>query len=298
MKNYPTFEGTVTELITPFSSDGKLDYQLLANEAEYQINAGVAGLFTNGVASEVFYLSPEEQIEATRTVVKQANGRIKIMANVAANTMIESKQILEAYEIIGVDAISLQAPTIHAISQDSLFDYFNTLAKSTKLPICIYNAPQTGNVISPETVARIFHENQNVVYYKESTIDFVHVQNTLRLIGPDKKIEFFSGSDASTFLIANLGGKGVVSLISAVFPKQVKAIYDAYSIGDLVAAQNAQNFVLEIRDALKSAPFLAGYKYAGSLVGIPLGTVRYPLSDATDSQKETIKNNLNKLGLL
>lgn len=298
MRTYPTFEGTVTELITPFSSDGKLDYQLLANEAEYQIKAEVAGLFTNGVASEVFYLSPEEQIEATKTVVTQANGRIKVMANIAANTMMTSKHILEAYEKIGVTAISLQAPTIHAISQDGLFDYFDTLAKATTLPICIYNAPQTGNVVAPETVARIFHENANVMYYKESTIDFVHVQNTLRLIGPDRSIEFFSGSDASTFLIANLGGKGVVSLISAIFPTQVKAIYDAFQNGDLMGAQKAQNFVLEIRDALKSAPFLAGYKYAGSLVGVPLGTVRYPLSDATDSQKETIKNNLSKLGLL
>jgi 4-hydroxy-tetrahydrodipicolinate synthase len=285
-------------LITPFKENGDVDYGLLKNEVEYQINEGIAGLFTNGLASESLSLDADELVQTTKTVINATNGRVHVMANIASNSLPEAKKILKGYEESGVSAVCIQPPCVYTCSQLSLYKYFDDLAKSTKLPVGVYNAPQSGNTLSPETVANIFHENNNVHYYKESTLDFVHIQNTIRSIGSDWDIDFLNGSDATTLSVMQLGGKGVISLISVLFPKTVQAICDAVFAGDMKRAWDAQNFVLQIRDALKTGPFVAGYKYAAGLIGVPLGFMRKPLGELSSSEKDKIKENLIKLQLV
>lgn len=221
MSKYVSFKGAVTELITPFTAAGEVDYELLRGEVEYQIKAGIAALFTNGLASEALSLTTDELIETTRVVVEAAKGRVPVMGNIACNTFMDGLTVLRGYEAAGVDAISIEQPCVYGFTQPALIEYFGDLCKATKLPVCIYNAPQTNNTLAPATVAKLFHENENLYYYKESTIDFVHIQNTMRLIGHDREMEFLNGSDATTYPVMLLGGKGVVSLISAVFPEPI-----------------------------------------------------------------------------
>lgn len=298
MSAYPSFQGTVTELITPFTADGAVDYDLLRGEAACQVRAGVAGLFTNGLASEALSMNAEEQIEATRVAAEAAAGKIPVMGNIVSNSLYGARKMLAAYEKTGAAAVCFQPPSVYACSQKALFAFLDTLCKATSLPVGLYNAPQTGNTLSPDAVASLFRENPNLRYYKESTIDFVHIQNTMRLIGKDRDMQFLNGSDATTFSVMQLGGKGVVSLISAVFPKAILALTDAMLAGEIDKARDAQNRILQIRDALKSGPFVAGYKYASQLAGVPLGVMRKPLADLADAEKETIKTNLAKLGLI
>ncbi len=295
---YKSFQGAVTELITPFTQSGEVDYALLRAEAEYQIKAGIAALFTNGLASEALSLTAGEQIQTTAEVVKQAAGRVPVMGNIVQNTTKEALKVLKGYEEAGVDAISIEQPNVYAFTQDGLYEFFETLIRATKLPVCIYNAPQSGNVLAAATVAKLFQNNENLYYYKESTLDFVHIQETMRLIGHDRPMEFLNGSDATTYPVMLLGGKGIISLISAVFPEPIIKLCALVNEGKIQEAQAQQEYVLRLRQALKAGPFVAGYKYAASLVGLDLGFMRKPLAEATDADKAKIKANLEALGLV
>ena len=298
MSKYVSFKGAVTELITPFTAAGEVDYDMLRGEVEYQIKAGIAALFTNGLASEALSLTTDELIETTRVVVEAAKGRVPVMGNIACNTFMDGLKVLRGYEAAGVDAISIEQPCVYGFTQPALIEYFGDLCKATKLPVCIYNAPQTNNTLAPATVAKLFHENENLYYYKESTIDFVHIQNTMRLIGHDREMEFLNGSDATTYPVMLLGGKGVVSLISAVFPEPIIKLCNLMLEGKTQEARDQQDYVLQIREALKCGPFVAGYKYASSLIGVPLGSLRKPLAELSDADKDKIRANLTKLGLI
>ncbi|MFN6431848.1 4-hydroxy-tetrahydrodipicolinate synthase [Eubacterium callanderi] len=298
MADNVSFKGVMTELITPFTEDGQVDYPLLRGEVAYQLQNGIKALFTNGIASESLSLTAEELIETTKTVVEAAGDRALVMGNIACQTLPEAMQVLRGYEAAGVDAVCIQQPCVYSIPQEELVAYFDAIASATALPAGIYNAPQTGNTLSPASVAAIFKHNENMQFYKESTIDFVHIQNTMRLIGPDRSMTFLNGSDATTFSVMQLGGAGVVSLISAVFPKAVLKLVNAMEAGDIAGGRAAQNEILLIREALKTGPFVAGYKYAAGLMGVPLGYMRRPLAELSEDEKEKIKTSLEKLRLV
>lgn len=293
-----SIKGVFTELMTPFKDDGQIDFGMLEKEVDFQVENGIHGLFTNGLASEAIMLDADELIETTKIVVDTAKHRLPVIGNIACQNMRDAFKVLKGYEEAGVDAICMMQPCVYAISQKNLVDYFSQIASASSLPVGFYNAPQTGNTLSPASVAQLFNEHDNMKFYKESTIDFVHIQTTMRLISPDKEYAFMNGSDATTFSVLQLGGAGIVSLISAIFPKPVMAITEAWENGDLESARKAQNYVLKIREALKIGPFDAGYKYAGSLIGLSLGRMRAPLGELTASEKERIKNNLLELGLI
>ncbi|MDR1077542.1 MAG: dihydrodipicolinate synthase family protein [Propionibacteriaceae bacterium] len=297
MSPKPSFRGVTTELLTPFQADGSIAFDLLGGEVERQVAVGVAGLFTNGLASESLSLDAAERVATTACVVEAARGRLPVMANVVANSLPEAERVLRGYEGLGVDAVCLQAPYVYALPQPALLAHLDHLAKSTELPCGFYNAPQTGNTATPETVSQLFAGNPNLHYYKESTIDFLHIQTTLRLIG-SPEVEFLNGTDATTVSVLKLGGQGVVSLISAVFPEAVLALTTAAQAGDWEAAQAAQDRVLRIRQALKTGPFDAGYKFAAGLVGCPLGAMRPPLAELSPAEAATIERDLRALGLV
>lgn len=291
-------KGAVTELISTFDKDEKLDLGMYENEIDFQLQAGIKGLFTGGLASESLFTTQEERVAMTKAAVKKANGAIPVIGNIAELRPDDALALLKAYEDAGVDAICITQPYVIGYTQDMMVKYFTKLAESTKLPVYIYNAPQTSNTLTPGTVAKIANNNENVIGYKDSTQDIIHLESVQAGIMAGKHWECISGSDATIFPTLAVGGCGIISLISAIFPKPIIDICDIYFSGNVEAAFEKQKEILEIRTALKGAPFLAGYKYAASLIDLPLGIVRAPLADASDAEKAKIKENMTKLGLI
>jgi dihydrodipicolinate synthase/N-acetylneuraminate lyase len=291
-------KGAVTELVATFDKNEKLDLGMFENEVDFQLEAGIKGLFTGGLASESLYTTQEERAAMTRVTVKKAKGKVPVIGNIVELRPSDAHALLKAYEDAGVDAVCVTQPYVIGYTQDTLCKYFSDLAESTKLPVYVYNAPQTSNTLTPGTVTKIANNNENVVGYKDSTQDIIHLQSVQAGIKAGKHWECVSGSDATIFPTLAVGGCGIISLISAVFPKPIIDICEIYFSGDIEGAFEKQKEILEIRTALKGAPFLAGYKYASSLIGLPLGIVRAPLSDASDAEKAKIKENLTRLGLI
>lgn len=297
MENY-ILKGAVTELIATFDSQENLDTGMYENECDFQLEAGIRGLFCNGLAGESLYTTMDEKETMTKIAVKKAAGRIPVTGNIAELRLSDAKRMLRLYEEAGVDALCVTQPYVLSYTPELLCRFYSELAGMTSLPLYVYNAPQTSNTMSPGLVDKIVNENENIIGYKDSTQDIIHLQTMMAGIRQGKHFECISGSDATIFPTLAIGGCGIISLISAVFPKPVIDVCQVYFEGDTQKSFDIQKYILDIRTALKGAPFLAGYKYAASLIGLPLGIVRNPLSDATDGQKQVIKDNLAKLGLL
>lgn len=292
------FHGAASEVITPFTSEGVIDFELLGEEIEYLIKNQVTGVFVNGLASEALMLSTDQRVEVVKTAVRVADGRIPVVGNLLYNSVDLAVDCVRQYEACGCDAIIITPPLIYKYTEDGLYHFFADIARETKLPVYLYNAPETGNKISPEIIGRLFAEVDNMQGYKDSTQDIIHQQTVLRLIGKDRHFELMAGSDAQILTTSMLGGVGVFSLLTCIFPKLIVDICTTIEEGDWETAKDMQEKILRVRQAMKIGPFMAAYKYVGGLVGAPLGKMKAPLSEVSEMDKKKIVEILKEQGML
>lgn len=292
------FHGAASEVITPFTSEGVIDFELLGEEIEYLIKNQVTGVFVNGLASEALMLSTDQRVEVVKTAVRVAGGRIPVVGNLLYNSVDLAVDCVRQYEACGCDAIIITPPLIYKYTEDGLYHFFADIARETKLPVYLYNAPETGNKISPEIIGRLFAEVDNMRGYKDSTQDIIHQQTVLRLIGKDRHFELMAGSDAQILTTSMLGGVGVFSLLTCIFPKLIVDICTTIEEGDWETAKDMQEKILRVRQAMKIGPFMAAYKYVGGLVGAPLGKMKAPLSEVSETDKKKIVEILKEQGML
>jgi len=297
-RNNPLFFGAASEVITPFTADGKLELGLLANEIEFMLNGGVTGFFVNGLASEALMMSEADRCSAAVTVRKACAGKVPVMGNIIANSILEGIRAAKEYQEMGMDAITITPPLIYKYNTDGLYTFFVEVAASVDIPAYIYNAPESGNKISPNLLARIFNQNPNFYGYKDSTQNIIELQTLLQLLKDGRHFELLSGSDALTMPIMMLGGIGVISLISVVFPRLIVHLCEACCAQDWEKATDVQNKVLRVREALKTGPFMAAYKFVGAKVGHPLGVGKRPRAGVNEKEMETITDGLRAEGLL
>ena len=292
------FHGAASEVITPFTSEGVIDFELLGEEIEYLIKNQVTGVFVNGLASEALMLSTDQRVEVVKTAVRVAGGRIPVVGNLLYNSVDLAVDCVRQYEACGCDAIIITPPLIYKYTEDGLYHFFADIARETKQPVYLYNAPETGNKISPEIIGRLFAEVDNMRGYKDSTQDIIHQQTVLRLIGKDRHFELMAGSDAQILTTSMLGGVGVFSLLTCIFPKLIVDICTTIEEGDWETAKDMQEKILRVRQAMKIGPFMAAYKYVGGLVGAPLGKMKAPLSEVSEMDKKKIVEILKEQGML
>lgn len=290
--------GAASEIITPFTEGGAVDYELLEAEYEFLIDNGITGLFVNGLASESLMLDVDQRVEVVRRAVKVSNGRIPVFGNLINNSIDLAVQCMKRYEECGVDGIFITPPLVYQYTGEGLYDYFAGIATATELPVYIYNAPETGNKVSPEVLAKLFHDIPNLRGYKDSTQDIIHQQTLIDLIGKDRHFELMAGSDAQILSTSLLGGKGVVSLITCVFPKLILELINAIEHKDYEQAQELQGKVLRVRQALKVGPFMGAYKYVSELIGSPLGKMKAPLREVSEADKVKIKDMLARENMI
>ncbi|MCI8835047.1 MAG: dihydrodipicolinate synthase family protein [Ruminococcus sp.] len=292
------FHGPASEVITPFTEDGKIDFDLLAGEMEFLIKNGITGVFVNGLASEALMFSTEQRVQTAKTAVKVSKGRIPVVGNILYNSVDLAIECLRGYEEAGCDAVIMTPPTIYKYTTEGLFTYFKEIAESTQLPVYLYNAPETGNKVSPEVIARLFKEVPNMKGYKDSTQDIIHQQTVLRLIRKERHFELMAGSDAQIVPTYMLGGVGVFSLITCVFPQLIVDTCKAAENKEWEKAKELQEKILRVRQAMKIGPFMAAYKYVGTLIDAPLGRMKAPLSEVSESDKGKILEILNEQHML
>lgn len=299
MKEYPKFHGAMTELTISYRDDGAIDHDAITNMVEWQVAHGIQAIFANGISSESYMMTLDEQEGLARTMCRSANGRIPVMCNLMIPGYRDAIEMIHRYEDVGADAICITPPYLASYNEKALREYYRRLIESTEMPVYIYNAPQTHNMLSPELLAEFANEYPHVRGYKDSTQSIVHLETAMGLIHKPN-FEYIAGSDSTIFTTLALGGCGIISFISIAFPEPIIQLCDAYFAGDLELARERQAFVMKIRDVLRKGGNSAGYKYASGLVGCPIQGSRYPdsLLYLDESTRKEIHSGLEELGLI
>lgn len=292
------FHGAGSEIITPFGEDNQIDYGLLKAEVEFMTDKGVTGYFVNGLASEALMFTMEERIKVVEAAVQAARGRVPIMGNLIHNNPEHAIQCIRGYEAVGANAIAITPPLVYKYTNQALFEYFDTIAKATQLPVYIYNAPESNNKVPPEVLGRLLRETPNFTGYKDSTQDIIHLQTVLDQIPEGRHFELMAGSDAQIATTMMIGGKGVLSLITCLFPKLIIDVCAACDKGDWDTAMELQKKVLRVRQALKTGPFMAAYKYIGKITDTPMGNMKKPLSELSQAEQEKVTALLKTEGMI
>lgn len=290
------FGRLLTAMITPFDKDMGVNYDMARKLARYLAETGSDGLVVAGTTGESPTLSREEKLELFRVVVEEVGGRVTVIAGTGSYDTAGSVALTQAAEKVGVDGVMLVCPYYNKPSQEGLYQHFKTVAKSTHLPVLLYNIPgRTGVNMLPATVARLA-EVENIVAIKEAAGSMDQVSELRRLL-PDG-FAIYSGDDSLTLPMLSLGAKGVVSVASHLVGQRIKEMINAFMAGNVTLATQIHLELYPVFKGLFITTNPVPVKAALNMLGHQVGPPRLPLVEASAQEKENIKKMLAEAKLL
>src|SRR3990172_446060 len=289
-------KGIIPAMVTPFSKEGKINVAALRKLTNYLIEGGVHGLFPVGSQGEFYALTYEEKKLVIETVVEETRGRVPVYAGTGAITTREAIALTKMAEEAGVSAVSILTPFFIRPNEEELFEHYAAIAKTTRLPILLYNNPQrTGVNISAEFVARA-SQVKNIVGIKDSSGDLTLTSEYIRRTGGTFSV--LAGRDTLIYGTLCYGGKGAIAATANVAPKVIVEIYEAFQKGDLKRSLEAQFRLAPLRLAFDLGTFPVVIKEALNLIGIDAGVGVPPVGGITPKAKAELKEILKNMELL
>jgi 4-hydroxy-tetrahydrodipicolinate synthase len=286
----------LTAMVTPFKSDGSVDYKRAAELANYLADNGSDGLVVHGTTGESPTLTHEEEYEMYRTVKKAVGKRVKVIAGTGSNSTAETLESTKEAEKIGVDAAMVVVPYYNKPSQEGMYQHYTAVAQSTKLPIIIYNIQgRTGVNMTADTVARL-SKIKNIVGIKEAS-GIMEQTSEIRQKTP-KEFVIYSGDDDKTIEIMKRGGYGVISVASHIAGKEIKKMCELFNAGKVEEAEKINTKLSPLFKVLFITTNPTPVKAALAMIGQPVGGLRLPLIEANASEKEQIRKVLADLRLI
>lgn len=276
--------GSIAPLMTPFTADGALDHESLANLIEWQLANGTHGISIGGSTGEPGAQSIEERIAALRTVTEVVADRVPVVAGTGTAQLHETIELTAAAVELGIDASLIITPYYARPTQEALYVWYRTVAAEfPDLPIVAYNVPsRTAVDIAPETVARLFRDVENFVGIKETTKDFEHFSRVLQLCGPELIV--WSGIELLCLPLLALGGAGYLSATANIAPAAHARMFELWEAGDHEAARELHYGLHPLVDLLFVETNPAPGKWVLEQRGlIRSGHVRPPLIPPTDA---------------
>ncbi|MDO5309362.1 MAG: 4-hydroxy-tetrahydrodipicolinate synthase [Planctomycetia bacterium] len=289
------FSGLTVAMITPFTSEGKIDFDVLAEQIEFQIAAGTPILSPVGTTGESPTLTVEEHCELIRQTVKIVAGRAKVLAGSGSNSTSEALNLTRKAEELGADAALVIGPYYNKPSQEGLYQHFKAIAHSVSLPICIYNVPgRTGRSIEPETIIRLA-EIKNIAMVKEASGS---MDAASRIIGATD-LTVLSGDDSLTLPFMSIGARGVVSVVGNVAPVDLIALCAAIDANDYATARALHQKLFALcRKMLSLSTNPIPVKAAMKALGRDSGYLRLPMTELEPELNAQLLVTLREYGLL
>lgn len=290
------FHGALVALVTPFI-DGQLDEQGLVDLIEFQIDNGTHGIVPCGTTGESATISFAEHKRVIDLTVKTVNGRVPVVAGTGGNNTIEAIELTESAKDSGADAVLSVVPYYNKPNQEGMYLHFREIAEKVDIPMFLYNVPgRTVVNMLPETVARLA-EIDNIIGIKEATGSLEQATDVLRLC-PGEFI-VLSGDDFTAMPTTLIGGKGVISVISNVYPKGMAEMMAAALGGDLKKANELNFRMYDLMKMMFSNPNPVPAKKALELMGkIKSGLPRLPMAPIDTASLEKLKAALAALDLI
>jgi 4-hydroxy-tetrahydrodipicolinate synthase len=289
-------KGIIPAMVTPVTSDGKINVEALRKLTNYLIQGGVHGLFPVGSQGEFYALTFEEKKRVIEVVVQETKGRVPVYAGTGAVTTRDAVALTKMAEEAGVSAVSVLTPYFIRPNEEELYEHYSAIAKATRLPILLYNNPQrTGVNISAEFVTRA-SKIENIVGIKDSSGDVTLTSEYIRRT--DNQFSVLAGRDTLIYGTLCYGGKGAIAATANVVPRVVVEIYEAFQAGDWKRSLEAQFRLAPLRLAFDLGTFPVVIKEALNLLGIDAGVGIPPVGGIIPKAKGELKEILKSMGLL
>lgn len=291
------FKGAGVALVTPFKENGEVYYEKLEELLEEQIAAGSDSIIICGTTGESATLTHDEHIKVIKFTCDVVRKRIPVIAGTGSNCTATSVYLSKAAEEAGSDGLLLVSPYYNKTSQRGLKVHFTEIAEAVNIPILLYNIPgRTGININADTIVDLCRDVKNIVGVKEASGNFSAIAKMASL--SNGTIDIYSGNDDQIVPMLALGGKGVISVLSNIAPKQVHDMCAAYFAGDVEASTRMQLEAIPLIDALFCEVNPIPVKEAMNLMGKEAGPYRKPLVEMDPQNKEYLKREMVKYGLL
>lgn len=291
------FEGAGVALITPFHANGEVNYEKLEELLEEQISEGTDAIISCGTTGESSTMSHEEHMEVVRFTCQVVKNRIPVIAGTGSNSTREAIHLSEAAQEAGADGLLLVTPYYNKATQGGLIAHYTAVAESVRIPILLYHIPgRTGVTMKPETIVSLCREVPNIVGVKEASADFSAIARIMNLA--DGHVDLYSGNDDQIVPLLSLGGKGVISVLSNVAPKQTHEICAAYLKGDCKRSCELQLKAIPLIQALFCEVNPIPVKAAMNLMGKEVGPLRLPLTEMEPQNQKRLEKAMREYGIL
>ena len=287
------FAGLSVAIVTPFR-DGRLDSARLKEQIDFQVQAGTTCICPVGTTGESPTLTHDEHERVIAESIAAAAGRILVMPGTGSNSTAEAVRLTKFAAKAGANAALVVGPYYNRPTQQGIYEHFKALAEAVDIPICVYNIPaRTGRNIEPETIIRLA-ELPGIAMLKEATGSMDQASQILAATD----LTVLSGDDSMTLPLLALGGRGVVSVVGNLVPADMKALCDAFDVGDLARARVLHLKLFSLcRDLLGLASNPIPIKAAMAMVGRDTGEIRLPLVPLEPALSDKLRGVLAAYGL-
>ena len=252
------FYGVISPFITPFKEDYAVYLEAARWLARYQAERGVHGIFPNSTTGEFVHLSREEAVQLTRTVLEEVSGKVWVIPGISANYTEDCVGLGRMFRDMGVTGAVVTPPYFFKISGDRLRTHFSTILEKVDLPIIIYNIPATTGINIPVTLYRdLAKEYSNLAGAKATIESFTYFRQLIQVVKAERKdFAVLTGLDDLLLPVLMMGGDGGIMALANVAPQVHRAVYDAYTSGDLSRAVQEWHKLLKLVRGLRLRDFL------------------------------------------
>jgi len=286
---FPRLRGVYTALVTPFTEDGRsLDRDAFAAHCQRQVEAGVHGLVACGTTGETPTLQSSEMQELVRLAVQASAGRSLVVAGTCNNDTWDTIELCRGAEKAGAEMLMIVTPYYNKPSQEGMIRHIELISEAVGLPIMLYNIPgRTSVMMSVDTTLRILSRCPRVVAVKDATGGLSYCQELLRRAGD--RVSVLCGDDGLVVPMMSVGVRGVVSVTSNVYPREVVRVVQAMEKGDLPIAQREHQRLLPVHEAMFVEPNPQPVKAACELRGWMGGALRPPMLPAGEETRALLR---------
>lgn len=289
------FGGSIVALVTPFAN-GKVAFDALRELVEFHIENGTNGIVPCGTTGESATLSYEEHMQVVEATVEAVGGRVPVIAGTGSNSTAEAIMLTQHAQKAGADAALLITPYYNKPTQRGLVEHYRTVAAETDIPLILYNVPsRTAVNLLPETVAELAQVD-NIVGIKEASGDLRQVSKIVELCGEDFLV--LSGDDFTTLPLLAVGGKGVISVVSNILPRETALMVQEFLNGNVEKARQIHYRLQPLCEALFLETNPIPVKTALALMGKISDELRLPLSRMSEINLSRLRSVLASYGLI
>jgi len=289
------FTGSCVALVTPFTQDG-VNFDELGKTIEFQLENGTDALVACGTTGEPSTMTKEEKRDVIKYTIEKAGGRVPVIAGVGGNNTAEMVRASIEAKDLGADAVLAVNPYYNKTNARGLIAHFRAISEAVDIPIIIYNVPGRTNYNITPAALKELSALKNVIAIKEASGNLAQVLEMYRLCGD--AIDIYSGNDDVIVPVMAAGGKGVISVVANVAPRDTHLMVKHFLDGNIEESLKLQLKMLPLINALFCEVNPIPVKTAMNLMGFNMGPLRLPLTDMAEHNLELLKQNMKEYGLI